>query len=42
MGPGPIDFRVTDVEGNVVEEIGLTVQDAAEVAGAGQFPACTP
>ena len=42
MGPGPIDFRVTDVEGNVVEDVGLTVQDAAEVAGAGQFPACMP
>jgi len=42
MGPGPIDFRVTDVEGNVVEDDGLMVQDAAEVAGAGQFPACMP
>ncbi len=40
MGPGPFDFRVTDVEGNVVEDLGVPLMEAGEVAGAGQFPAC--
>ncbi len=40
MGPGPIDFRVTDVAGNVVEDVGLMVGDGVEMAGKGQFPAC--
>lgn len=42
MGPGPIDFRVTDVAGNVIEDDGLMVLDGAEVASKGQFPACMP
>lgn len=40
MGPGPFDFRVTDVEGNVVEDLGVPLGDGAVAAGAGQFPAC--
>jgi expansin (peptidoglycan-binding protein) len=42
MGPGPIDFRVTDVAGNVVEDDGLLVVDGGTASGAGQFPACGP
>ena len=42
MGPGPIDFRVTDVLGHVVEDHGLLVVDGGSASGAGQFPACLP
>ena len=42
MGPGPIDLRVTDVAGNVIEDDGLMVLGGAEVASKGQLPACVP
>lgn len=40
MGPGPLDFRVTDVSGNVLEDIGVPLGDATLADGASQFPAC--
>jgi expansin (peptidoglycan-binding protein) len=40
MGPGPYDFRVTDVEGNVVEDHAVPLIEAGEAPGAGQFPNC--
>ena len=40
MGPGPYKFRVTDVEGGVVEDEGVPLLDAAGAPGASQFPAC--
>ncbi|MBL8973467.1 MAG: hypothetical protein JNK56_22960 [Myxococcales bacterium] len=40
MGPGPFDFRVTDVEGNVVEDRGVPLGDGVVAQGSGQFPAC--
>lgn len=40
MGPGPYAFRVTDVEGNVLEDMGVPFKEAADVPGAAQFPAC--
>lgn len=42
MGPGPLSFRVTDVAGNVLEDSGIPLLDAAEAPGAQQFPACAP
>lgn len=42
MGPGPYDFRVTDVHGNVIEDQGVPFKEAGDSPGAGQFPACTP
>ena len=42
MGPGPLDFRVTDVEGNVIEDLGVPLGDATSASGASQFPACSP
>jgi expansin len=40
MGPGPYDFRVTDVEGNVLEDKGIPFKEAGDEPGASQFPAC--
>jgi expansin len=40
MGPGPYTFRVTDVYDNVITDTGIAHQEATEVAGASQFPAC--
>lgn len=40
MGPGPYDFRVTDSEGNVLEDSGVPFVEAGSSPGAGQFPAC--
>ena len=42
MGPGPYDFRVTDVAGNTLEDHGVPFIEAGDSPGAGQFPACTP
>lgn len=40
MGPGPYTFRVTDVEGGVVEDSGIPFVEAGDVPGKSQFPAC--
>lgn len=40
MGPGPYDFRVTDVRGNVLEDTGIPHVEAGDVPGAAQFPPC--
>lgn len=40
MGPGPYAFRVTDTQGNVLEDSNVPFVEAGDVAGAGQFPAC--
>jgi expansin (peptidoglycan-binding protein) len=40
LGEGPIDLRVTDVHGEVVEDDGVPPGDAVEVGGAAQLPAC--
>ncbi|MBK9757165.1 MAG: hypothetical protein IPO88_27450 [Nannocystis sp.] len=42
MGPGPYDFRVTDVAGNTLEDHGVPFIEAGDSPGAGQFPACVP
>lgn len=42
MGTGPLHFRVTDVEGNVLEDADVPLLDSQETPGGGQFPACTP
>lgn len=38
MGPGPYTFRVTDAEGNVVVEPGISLAVAQVVPGSSQFP----
>ena len=38
MGPGPYNFRVTDVYGNVLLDSGIAHMEAGVVQGAGQFP----
>lgn len=40
MGPGPYTFRVTDVEGGVVEDTGIAFVEAGDVPGKSQFAAC--
>jgi expansin len=40
MGEGPLAFRVTDVEGSVLEDAGIPLLDDGEAAGGAQFPAC--
>jgi expansin (peptidoglycan-binding protein) len=40
MGPGPYAFRVTDVGGNVLEDMGVPLVEAGDSPGAAQFPAC--
>ncbi len=42
LGPGPFALRVTDIHGQTVEDEGVPLGDATEVAGAGQLPACRP
>lgn len=38
MGPGPYNFRVTDLYGNVLTDSGVPLQADATFNGAGQFP----
>jgi len=40
MGPGPYDFRVTDVYGQRLEDSGIEFVESGEVEGSGQFPPC--
>ena len=40
MGPGPYSFRITDVNGAVLEDTGIPFVEAGDAAGAGQFPGC--
>lgn len=40
LGDGPYDFRVTDVNGNVVESTGVPLLNDADAPGTGQFPIC--
>lgn len=40
LGEGPLDLRVTDVEGNALEDLQVVPGDGAEIAGQAQFPAC--
>jgi expansin len=40
MGEGPFDFRVTDVFGGVVEDIGVALGDDVERTGGAQLPLC--
>ena len=42
MGEGALHLRVTDIEGNVLEDPAVPLLDAQETPGSGQFPACTP
>lgn len=42
MGPGPYALRVTDVKGQVVEDVGIPLVAGGDAAGAMQFPACSP
>lgn len=39
MGPGPYQFRVTDLYGNVLTDSGIPHRENGTVDGAGQFPA---
>jgi expansin (peptidoglycan-binding protein) len=40
MGPGPYDFRVTDVNGAVLTDAAIPFAEAADSPGAAQFPSC--
>ncbi len=40
LGDGPYDFRVTDVNGNVIENGGIALAADSDVPGTGQFPVC--
>jgi expansin (peptidoglycan-binding protein) len=40
LGDGPLDLRVTDVNGGVVEDPAVPPGDDSEVAGAAQLPVC--
>ncbi len=40
MGPGPYDFRITDMYGHVVEEKGVPLLITTPIEGKGQFEVC--
>ncbi|HWB80096.1 MAG TPA: expansin EXLX1 family cellulose-binding protein [Nannocystaceae bacterium] len=40
MGEGPFDFRITDVDGNVLEDHGIPLLNDADAPGGAQFPSC--
>ena len=40
MGEGPLEFRVTDVLGGVVEDAGIPLLDDDDAPGSAQFPTC--
>src|SRR5262249_46831759 len=40
MGPGPYSLRVTDDNGQVVEDSGIPSLDNADAPGSAQFPVC--
>ncbi|MBK6918136.1 MAG: hypothetical protein IPH07_12110 [Deltaproteobacteria bacterium] len=40
MGEGPLDLRITDVHGVVLEDHAIALVADADVPGAAQFPAC--
>lgn len=40
LGPGPYQFRVTDVYGHVLEDPAIPFGEAQTFSGAAQFPAC--
>ncbi|MBA3546185.1 MAG: hypothetical protein H0T76_06875 [Nannocystis sp.] len=42
MGEGTLHLRVTDVEGNVLEDPAVPLLDSQETPGGGQFLACAP
>lgn len=42
LGPGPYAFRVTDVNGHVVEDSGIPLVVAGDAAGTSQLPICAP
>ena len=41
MGPGPYTFRVTDVNGSVVEDFGVPFIENGDSVGMNQFPVCS-
>jgi expansin len=41
MGPGPYTFRVTDVNGAVIEDSGVPFNENGDSVGTNQFPACS-
>lgn len=42
LGPGPFDLRLTDVNGQVVEDDGVNFVDGGTVPGDVQLPECAP
>lgn len=40
MGPGPYDFRITDINGNTLTETNIPLAVEQEVEGINQFPDC--
>lgn len=40
MGDGPFDFRITDVDGNTLEDHGIPLLNDADAPGSEQLPAC--
>jgi len=40
MGPGPYDFRITDIFGHIVEENGIVFQETTIINGTQQFADC--
>jgi expansin (peptidoglycan-binding protein) len=40
LGAGPFTFRVTDVDGNAVEDAGVPLAPGVDWSGAAQFPMC--
>jgi expansin (peptidoglycan-binding protein) len=40
LGPGPYNFRVTDIHGHMIQDNGIEMKPAMVVNGVGQFNAC--
>ena len=42
LGAGPVNFRLTDFNGQILDDVGILFAASTDVTGAGQFPVCVP
>jgi hypothetical protein len=42
LGPGPLTLRLTDVNGQTIEDSGIVISPPSESVGQSQFPLCPP
>lgn len=42
LGAGPVNLRLTDFNGQILDDVAIPLAASTDVAGAGQFPVCVP